>query len=206
MVRTKMNAAPRNDGRGDVEPSEGNLSIFTSDGQSSGQGISRRLSDKEYIAARIYVILNCVKIEEYAEIFVEEIKANDPTITDDQVDRRLENEFADWFNHHAHDSRNVDNQIIMDVTLGPLRRSVTSYPMYFVNGYTFHTSEHGSWRSTFNIGVCIKENTVLQDDEVEEHSIDAADLSTIHLNDSSGIRVDMDDGDDDLQHSGDDND
>ncbi|GKA45294.1 hypothetical protein Tco_0738090 [Tanacetum coccineum] len=259
-VRTKMNAAPRND----------------------CGGISRRLTDGEYDAARIYVLLNCVEIEEYVEIFIEEIKANDPTITDDQVDQRLESEFADWFNHYAHNSGKVDNQIIKDVALGPLR-SVTTYPMYFVNGYKFHTSEHGSRRSTFNSGVCIKgtnygdmstnfygvlseivkleypalpirrvvlfrcdwfdttsnirikihkeyklvdinrkrrlrkyeptstfdlpeENTALQDDEVEAHSIDAADLLTIPLNDSSGIQVDMDDGDDDLQHSGDDND
>ena len=66
-VRTKMNAAPHNDGGGDVEPSEGNLSIFMSNGRSSGQGISRRLSDEEYVAARIYVLLNCVEIEEYVE-------------------------------------------------------------------------------------------------------------------------------------------
>lgn len=257
-----------------------------------------------------------LEIEEYVEIFIEEIKGNNPNITDDQVDWRLESEFADWFNHYAHSSGNVDNQIIKDVALGPLRRNVTTYPMYFVNGYKFHTSEHGSGRSTFNSGVCIKgtnygdtstnfygvlfeileleypalpikrvvlfrcdwfdttpnvgikihkdyklvdinhkrrlrkyepfvlasqssqvyyspypslrrdkvdwwsvckikatstfdlpeENTALQDDEVEAHSIDAADLSTIPLNDSSGIQVDMDDGDDNLQHSGDDND
>ncbi|PWA57860.1 hypothetical protein CTI12_AA405380 [Artemisia annua] len=147
----------------DAESFEGNLSIFMSDGQSSGKGISRRLSDEEYAAARIYVLLNCVEIEEYVEIFVEEIKENDPTITDDQVDRRLESEFADWFNHYAHNSAT----------------------------------------STFDLP---EENTALQDDEVEAHSIDATDLSTIPLNDSSGIQVDMDDGDDDLQHSGDDND
>ncbi|PWA37759.1 hypothetical protein CTI12_AA587520 [Artemisia annua] len=193
--------APRNDSGGDAASFEGNLSIFMSDGQSSGKGISRRLSDEEYAAARIYVLLNCVEIEEYVEKFVEEIKANDPTITDDQVDQRLESEFADWFNHYAHNSGNVDNQIIKDVALGPLRRSVTTYPVYFVNGYKFHTSEHAT--STFDLP---EENTALQDDEVEAHSIDAADLSTIPLNDSSGIQVDMDDGDDDLQHSEDDND
>ena len=66
-VRTKMNDAPRNDGGGDAESFEGNLSIFMSAGQSSGKGISRRLSDEEYAAARIYVLLNCVEIEEYVE-------------------------------------------------------------------------------------------------------------------------------------------
>ncbi|GKD97522.1 hypothetical protein Tco_1381419, partial [Tanacetum coccineum] len=51
----------------------------------------------------------------------------------------------------AHDSGNVDSQIIKDVALGPLR-SVATYPVYFVNGYKFHTSEHGLGKSTYNNG------------------------------------------------------
>nr|GEV89600.1 hypothetical protein [Tanacetum cinerariifolium]GEV91898.1 hypothetical protein [Tanacetum cinerariifolium] len=140
----------------------------------------------------------------------------------DQVDQRLESEVADWFNHYVHNSGNVDNQIIKDVALGPLRRSVTTYLMFFVNGYKFHTSEHGSGRSTFNSEIVEVEYPALPIKRVvlfrcdwfdivmnihkEAHSIDAADLSTIPLTDSSGIQVDMDDVDDDLQHSGDDND
>nr|GEX81959.1 hypothetical protein [Tanacetum cinerariifolium] len=55
----------------------------------------------------------------------------------------------------ARDSDNVDNQIIKDVASGPLR-SVVTYPVYFVNGYKFPTSEHGSGRSTYNSEVCLK--------------------------------------------------
>ncbi|PWA89857.1 hypothetical protein CTI12_AA106750 [Artemisia annua] len=55
----------------------------------------------------------------------------------------------------ARDSGNVDSQIIEDVASGPLR-SVVTFPVYFVNGYKFHTSEHGSGRLTYNSGVCLK--------------------------------------------------
>ncbi|GKE19803.1 hypothetical protein Tco_1431315, partial [Tanacetum coccineum] len=84
-----------------------------------------------------------------------DIKTIEPNLTDVQVDTRLEREFANWFNDYARDSGNVDSQIIKDVASGPLRNVVT-YPVYFVNGYKFHTSKHGSGRSTYNSGVCLK--------------------------------------------------
>ncbi|PWA56178.1 hypothetical protein CTI12_AA421160 [Artemisia annua] len=97
-------------------------------------------------------------------------------------------------NKLARNSGNVDSQIIKDVASGPLR-SVVTYPVYFVNGYKFHTSEHGSGRLTYNSGVCLKgsnysdESTdyygilveivqldlAFQDDEVNTHTLDDAD-------------------------------
>ncbi|GJU50148.1 transposon, En/Spm-like protein [Tanacetum coccineum] len=154
-VKTKMNRVPRNDDGGDEELYEGTISVFMSSGRLSGQAKKRRLGDQEYDAARTYVLLNCVEIEQYVKIFVEEIKTIEPNLTDAQVDTRLEREFANWFNDYAHNSGNIDSQIIKDVASGPLR-SVVTYPIYFVNGYKFHTSEHGSGRSTYNSGVFLK--------------------------------------------------
>ena len=37
----------------------------------------------------------------------------------------------------------------------PLRNVIT-YPMYFINGFKFHKSDHAARRSTINSGVCIK--------------------------------------------------
>lgn len=39
--------------------------------------------------------------------------------------------------------------------MGPLS-SVRSYSAYFINGYNFHTSEHGQGRATMNNGVCTR--------------------------------------------------
>ena len=43
----------------------------------------------------------------------------------------------------------------MDLAKGPLRK-VKTFPVYYVNGYKFHTEQHGSDRATMNSGVCIK--------------------------------------------------
>ncbi|GJZ61736.1 hypothetical protein Tco_0617873 [Tanacetum coccineum] len=150
-----MNRVPRNDDGGDEELYEGTISIFKCSGRLSGEAKKRRLNDQEYDAARTYVLLNCAEIEQYVKIFVEEIKTIEPNLTDAQVDTRLEREFANWFNDYARDLGNVDSQIIKDVASGPLR-SVVTYLVYFVNGYKFHTSEHGSGKSTYNSGVCLK--------------------------------------------------
>nr|GEW21217.1 hypothetical protein [Tanacetum cinerariifolium] len=141
-VKTKMNRLPRNDNGGDEELYEGTISIFKCSGRVSGQ-------------AKKDVLLNCDEIEQYVKIFIEEIKKIKLNLTDVQVDTRLERKFANWFNNYVRDSANVDSQIIKDVASGPLR-SVVTYPVYFVNGYKFYTSEHGSGRSTYNSGVCLK--------------------------------------------------
>ncbi|XP_071695507.1 uncharacterized protein [Rutidosis leptorrhynchoides] len=307
-VSTKMNViTPRNDDGGDVEQCDGNISIFMSPGRLSGSRKKRRLIDQEYDAARIYVLLNCVEIEEYVKIFVEEKKTSEPNLTDQQIESRLHSDFANWFKIYAHNSNNVDNRIIKDVALGPLR-NVTTYPVYFVNGYKFHTRDHGSNRSTFNSGVCLKgssygnlssdyygilveivqleypalpiksvvlfkcdwfdptpnvgvkihkeynlvdvnhkrrfkmyepfilasqslqvyyasyptlrrgkvkprpnidlpiDSMAFQDDEVEAHSVDVVDQVSTPLNDPSGVLVDIDDGNDDVQFGEDDDD
>lgn len=49
----------------------------------------------------------------------------------------------------------IDNNFIKALAQGPLR-TVKMFPVYFVNGYKFHTDSHGSVRSTSNSGVCIK--------------------------------------------------
>ena len=49
----------------------------------------------------------------------------------------------------------VPNEVLRDLASGPLR-SAKSVPVYFVNGYKFHTRKYGANKSTFNSGVCIK--------------------------------------------------
>lgn len=48
-----------------------------------------------------------------------------------------------------------ENQFIIDLAAGPLN-IVESYPMYFVNGYKFHSIEYESNKTSMNSGVCIK--------------------------------------------------
>ena len=49
----------------------------------------------------------------------------------------------------------IENNFISDVAKGPLR-TVKSYPVYFINGFKYHTQSHGNNMTTTNSGVCIK--------------------------------------------------
>ena len=49
----------------------------------------------------------------------------------------------------------IENNFISNVPKGPLR-TVKSYPVYFINGFKYHTQSHGNNMATTNSGVCIK--------------------------------------------------
>lgn len=59
----------------------------------------------------------------------------------------------------------IENPFIHDLSRGPKQR-VTTYHGYVVNGYRFHTVEHGSLKSTNNSGVCIK-GSIYGEDELD---------------------------------------
>ncbi|XP_057994339.1 uncharacterized protein LOC131174601 [Hevea brasiliensis] len=134
----------------------GNLSIFTHSGRPLGKGKVRYLTEQEFQAAQMYILLNCIEVKPYIDIFVNELHMANPNINDKQVDEKLEREFDKWFNKYVHNpSNNISSQFLKDLSKGPLR-SVMSYNSYVVNGYKFHTKSHGSHRATMNSGVCIK--------------------------------------------------
>ncbi|KAJ8764635.1 hypothetical protein K2173_006717 [Erythroxylum novogranatense] len=54
----------------------------------------------------------------------------------------------------AHDNP-IENKMICDLAKGPLR-TVKSYPVYFINGYKYHTECHGHNMSIINSGVSIQ--------------------------------------------------
>ena len=53
---------PCNDDGGDIEDFEGNLSIFKYPGRPYGRPKSSFLTDVEYQAAHIYILLNCEEV------------------------------------------------------------------------------------------------------------------------------------------------
>ncbi|XP_058000739.1 uncharacterized protein LOC131178813 [Hevea brasiliensis] len=148
---------PRNDDGGDNDEIEENLSIFKYPGRPYGRAKTRWLGDDEYKAAHIYVLLNCPKIDIYLKMFHTELQQTSHNISDAEVNELIEQRFSNWFKSHAR-SANIDNKFIKDLAEGPLK-SVISYPVYFINGYRFHTINHGVNRSTMNSGVCIRGST-----------------------------------------------
>nr|GME09613.1 uncharacterized protein LOC109179592 [Ipomoea batatas] len=157
-VSTKHRNVPRNADGSEyvVDEHEETLSIFKYSGRAFSKAKARYMTDEEYKAAQTYVLLNCSEVEPFIEVYIEELKKSQPNISSTAIDRKLENEFANWFNDYAHDpSNNISNKFIKDLAKGPLR-SVNTYSGYYVNGFKFHTIGYGGAKETMNSGVCIK--------------------------------------------------
>ncbi|XP_021618084.2 uncharacterized protein LOC110619138 [Manihot esculenta] len=138
-ISTRLNRVPRNDDGGHVEPM-GRLSIFTHAGRPFGQlEHGRMLSNEEYCAAHLYVLLNCPEI--------------DPFIDDQEIEQMRERELANWLKDYV--GRNEVDNYIYQIAQGPSRK-VQSYKGYFVNGFKFHRHDYGRERKTLNSGVWVK--------------------------------------------------
>ncbi|KAK1368170.1 hypothetical protein POM88_034262 [Heracleum sosnowskyi] len=146
---------PRNDSSGGGESIEGNISIFSHPGREHGGCKTRHLDDREYIAAHNYVLFNCSEVAPYTRVFITQLQQHNPNVSGVEIDKCLESKFALWFKDYAQNASLVPNEFVRDLASGPLR-SVKIVPIYFVNGYKFHTRKYGANKSTFNSGVCIK--------------------------------------------------
>ncbi|RDY10319.1 hypothetical protein CR513_05189, partial [Mucuna pruriens] len=74
-------------------------------------------------------------------------------LNDDITDRQIEVDFPRWFQEYNRLLR-LPNPNLYDLASGPLRLA-KSYPIYFVNGYKFHTIAWGEGKTTYNSGVCV---------------------------------------------------
>ncbi|KAK1403710.1 hypothetical protein POM88_003315 [Heracleum sosnowskyi] len=120
-------------------------------GRAHGVGKTRYLDDREYTAANNYVLFNCPEVAPYIEIFTNGLREHNPHINGAEIDKCLESDFAMWFKLYAQNTSLVPNEFVRDLASGPLR-SVRSVPVYYVNGYKFHTRTYGANKSTFNSG------------------------------------------------------
>ena len=64
-MQTRLNKVTRNDDGGELDAPNAFLSICLHPGRRSGEINIRYLSDKEWDAARIYVLLNCENIQQF---------------------------------------------------------------------------------------------------------------------------------------------
>ncbi|KAH6778240.1 hypothetical protein C2S51_009552 [Perilla frutescens var. frutescens] len=155
-VSTRHRSVPRNYDGGFEMPDKDNaeaLSIFKQSGRSFGKVSQRYLSSIEYEAIRVYVLLNCIEVEQYINVFVDQLRKAHPNILIAEIDEKNNSEFANWFTSYARANLSMYWQ---DFARGPSRR-VSIYPAYFVNEYKFHTTTYGAHKATMNSGVCIKE-------------------------------------------------
>ncbi|XP_006338141.1 uncharacterized protein [Solanum tuberosum] len=154
-VYTRHRKVPQNDdgGIGEQHGYASNLSIFTYPGRGFGELNWRYLTEEELKAAHIYILLNCREVQPYVDNFIDSLHQNFPQITEQEVDRKLDEDFASWFTGYAR--VHIDNQFIKALAEGPCR-SVKPYTGYTVNGFKFHTKGRSFSRASNNSGVSMK--------------------------------------------------
>ncbi|KAJ8770996.1 hypothetical protein K2173_023321 [Erythroxylum novogranatense] len=153
-VNTRGRKFPRNDDGGRTSHANGNLSIFSYSGRTSGCATRRMLTEEEIEAAHGYIVLNCEKILPFVQLYETLLREIMPGMTQDALNREVGKQFPRWFERYALDNP-IENKMICDLAKGPLR-TVKSYPVYFINGYKYHTECHGHNMSTINSGVSIQ--------------------------------------------------
>ncbi|XP_074555688.1 uncharacterized protein LOC141811568 [Curcuma longa] len=155
-VNTRHRKNPRNyDDTQPIDPSL--LSIFKFPGKPFGASNSRWLNQQEYHAARTYILLNCEEVKPYISLYEQQLQYENPSISQSEVEEKLETEFALWFQIYVSDRRlsNVEDGRIINLASGPLRK-IQVYSGYYVNGFKFHVTQRESQRLTFNAGVYVK--------------------------------------------------
>ncbi|KAL4567614.1 hypothetical protein LXL04_023203 [Taraxacum kok-saghyz] len=156
-VYTRSRKVPRNDDGGAADDDEENLTIFSHPGRPYGKIKTRMLTEKEYIAAQSYILLNEEKVQPYVKMYEELVEELHPDMNEEDILADVDKNFATWFETYARQNP-IKNKYIQDLSRGPLR-TVKSYNVYFVNGYKFHTESYGENKLTMNSGVCISSDS-----------------------------------------------
>ncbi|XP_050228976.1 uncharacterized protein LOC126678134 [Mercurialis annua] len=85
----------------DIDEDADRLGIFKPKGKPLRGSGRRYLEDDEIIAARTYVLLNCSEIEDYRRVFVAGLRERNSDISETEIERVLESDFASWFEQYV---------------------------------------------------------------------------------------------------------
>ncbi|XP_022875733.1 uncharacterized protein LOC111394201 [Olea europaea var. sylvestris] len=154
-IETRLNHVPRNDDGGFLDP-KGCLSIFSTPERPLGTQHSnfRLMTDKEFKAASLYVLLNCQEVTPFVEQLDKHMKMVYPQVFEAQFDRLRDERFSCWLREYVLDDNNIVDPHIKAMALGP-SRTMRYYNRYFVNGFKFHTLDYGKHKTTMNSSVCV---------------------------------------------------
>ncbi|XP_051130138.1 uncharacterized protein LOC127250747 isoform X4 [Andrographis paniculata] len=153
-VYTRARNVPRqDDGGAPIYGNSDTLPVFNHPARLQGKPKKRFLTPREGNAIQTYFLLNVLEIDPFISIFDNELRQSNPRISEVEVASQLQKNFITWFYEYAENQHALD-KIFQDIAHGPLVEVIT-YPIFFINGYRFHTETHGSSRSTYNCGVCV---------------------------------------------------
>nr|XP_009788780.1 PREDICTED: uncharacterized protein LOC104236537 [Nicotiana sylvestris] len=121
-VQTRLTKVTRNDDGYEVDAPDGCLSIFLHPGRLSGRKEGRYLTDDEWDAAQMYVLLNCEEVQQFVLIFEDELKRNSENISLEQIDKETNSRFAKWFETYVlNPANNITDERLKDLAFGPYK-------------------------------------------------------------------------------------
>ncbi|XP_058751501.1 uncharacterized protein LOC131624571 [Vicia villosa] len=127
------------------------LSIFNKCGRPSGKLQDYWVLDKERESAHMHVLINCDEVKPYLELFMQYHRINE-----EDASGLIHEQFPSWLKEYVNDKRNGTSiPYVKALALGPNPKA-TSWHIYFLNGYKFHTEERSRGKKTTNCGVHVK--------------------------------------------------
>ncbi|GKV27030.1 hypothetical protein SLEP1_g36237 [Rubroshorea leprosula] len=102
-----------------------------------------------------YVLLNCVEVAGFLDLFDEEIGQN---LSPEQLQEKRIKEFVGWFRSVVFSGLYEVDEHIRNLASGPTW-CVKTYKGYIVNGFKFHTEECGQGKGMMNSGACVNITT-----------------------------------------------
>ncbi|OMO89812.1 hypothetical protein COLO4_19578 [Corchorus olitorius] len=131
------------------------FSIFNHPGRGQGQEKHSWLSGDEVHVAQTYILRNCEEAQPILQMFLTHLQQYDDGLIDLMVDKH----FAEWFPGFVHNPANhVNDPLLKSLAWGPAKQ-VTTWSACFINGYNFHTLQHGAGKATMNSGVCVRSSS-----------------------------------------------
>ncbi|XP_073137847.1 uncharacterized protein [Henckelia pumila] len=134
------------------------FAIFMVRGRHIGSKRPRLLSNEEYHVVATYVLLNCVELKSYVSIYENQIRAEIPEISNQDLDSNIQANYFGWFKSYI---RAIEQQgefvseLIKQVALVPMRK-VNTYIGYCINGFKFYTVHDTTFKATDNLGVQVR--------------------------------------------------
>ncbi|XP_023639601.1 uncharacterized protein LOC111830945 [Capsella rubella] len=108
-------------------------------------------------AAHNYILRNLDYIQSFERIFDSQIREAFPNLEEKDYESYKDRDFAGWLKYYVQNGcGNEPLPLWLHEIVQEPRAKITTAPMYFTRGYTFHTYRHGIRRATANYGISVK--------------------------------------------------
>ncbi|KAJ0239498.1 hypothetical protein HA466_0231240 [Hirschfeldia incana] len=163
QIKTKARGLKRYDDGGEKPnyPVDGVPDIFTQIGRLGGKIKDVWLTEQDLHHVHTYILKNCDDVIPYESLFIEEVKAGYPHLSDDQVENIKDANFAGWLKYYVESGAGGKFETWFEELVEGPKVKVTTSPMYFTRGFSFRSiNRREQSKSTVNCGISAKGDSV----------------------------------------------